>query len=152
MSKTATGERVSHGMCPDCYARLSAEVPRTARELLDDLEVPVMVMYGDGTVAGNRRACSMFGTGMQAIDERLGGHVTECADAHLPNGCGRPEHCTACTIRNAVTYTVATGKGVTNVTAMPAGAVSEQSRTWVSSEMVGELVVLKLNEGAPPPR
>ncbi len=52
----------------------------------------------------------------------LGGEFLECVHARMPERCGHTVHCGACTVRNAVEHTLATGEAL------------EQRPAWIQQD------------------
>ena len=102
-------------------------------------------------MSANSAARAVVGKELTAIDDRLAGEVFECAHSDLPGGCGKTQHCKACTIRNSVEETLATGVGVERVPAYqsiktPNGV--QQQRFLISTERVGDSVMLRIDDVA----
>ena len=111
-------EPISHGICDDCAALLNSDTRRSAGDFLESLQDAVFLVGAGGRiVSANRAARDVVGKELAAIENRLGGDVFACANADLPGGCGRTQHCKACAIRNSVNETLATGTSVVRVPA-----------------------------------
>ena len=106
--------RVSHGMCEECLNHYERQIEGLPLDrYLDGFDAPVMIVDGEGrTAAANEMAATMCGKPQKELVGLLGGEAMECAYARRPGGCGKTEHCEACTIRNAVTATVERRKGL----------------------------------------
>lgn len=107
-------DRISHGMCDDCYAYFERQLDGLSlNAFLDGFTAPVLIVDQAGRVAAlNRMAAGMLGKSEREVLGLLGGEAMECRYARLPGGCGKTVHCEACTIRIAVNRTVETGKPI----------------------------------------
>jgi PAS domain-containing protein len=148
-----TGEasgRVSHGICAACLAEVSADRPRSLRELLNNLPEPVLCVGVRGDIlAANAAAERAMGRNLSGVAGTLGGDLFECRYARLPGGCGNTEHCAACTIRRTVTAVSATGQPVVDRRAWidrtaPDGA-GRRVDLVVSAEKTGDVVLLRID-------
>ena len=117
---------------------------------LETLDGPVFLVDGDAKfIAANRRARDVVAKDDSEIDDHLGGEVIECANSHLPGGCGETEHCKACTIRQSITHTFVTGRSTRLVPAYqdimgPDGV--RRRRFLISTEKVGDAVLLRIDD------
>lgn len=129
---------------------------RSLREYLDTLDVPVVVVDDDvRVITANEQAQLLFGKKLPVIEGSYGGEMAECAYARLPGGCGKTVHCRSCAIRNTVTDTYRTSKNHVRVPAYedrPAGETQKKIRFLISTEKVGEFVLLKIDNVGPPDR
>ena len=135
-------KKVSHGMCKKCFSRLTSESGTSLREFLKALEVPIFLVGEDTEVVFSDYA---------EHEGLLSGDVLECAHARLPGGCGKTEHCAACTIRNAVTSTYDTGEsilGVPGYQQIVKNGVPVRVPISVSTVMSPDGVVLKVEKRA----
>jgi hypothetical protein len=124
----STLDAVSHGLCDDCYAHVTAEMGVPLGEYLDWLDVPVLVMDGEASVrTANVAARELLDKGLTDIERHRCGEVFECAHARLPEGCGSTIHCSGCAIRRAVLETYRTGQRCLRVPAYLAPATPGQS-------------------------
>ena len=141
---------ISHGICEPCAGRMLSETRASVREFLEGLVAPVFLVDGGGRIhAANGGARALVGKSNADIEDRLGGDVIECANARLPGGCGKTVHCQACTIRNSVTETLATGTPRLNVPATQDVYTDRgvaQKRFLVSTERAGSMVLLRVEE------
>ena len=107
-------DNVSHGMCEDCYEYYQEQIKGLSLdEFLNKFEAPVLIVDEEGRiVAANEMAETITGRGKSSRDliGLLGGEVMECVYARLPEGCGRTEHCVACSIRNTVMASMESGE------------------------------------------
>ena len=140
---------VTHSICDACkISVIYKHIPLL--DVLENLVQPVLVVDSEGVVdAANGAARDMLGKELENIKGRLGGQVMECAYAKLPMGCGKTEHCTGCAIRNTVMKTFSTGSPQKKVEAYqfidtPQG--KKRMRFFISTEMVGEIVLLRIDE------
>ncbi len=144
---------ITRSLCPNCREYFcKRRSPVSLEQFLSQMDVPVLVMDDDVRVTGfNRTASSLLGCSPDWLG-RYGGDVLECAYARLPGGCGGTEHCKACTIRRSISSTYATGHSLENVPAyqdvVVAGATRE-TRYLISTEKIGEFVLLRLDEIRP---
>ncbi len=110
---------VSHGMCPECSAhfeKLWAGIP--LGEYLDDLNVPVVVVSGEGRIiAANTEMATLLGRSPGELRGMQNGEAFACVFSRLPEGCGKTVHCRECTIRNAVTKVAETGVALERIPA-----------------------------------
>ncbi len=145
-------EPISHGICDDCATLLSSDPQRSAGDFLESLKEAVFLVGGGGRiVSANGAARAVAGKELTDIEDHLAGDVFECSNAELPGGCGKTQHCKACTIRNSVTETLATGKAVERVPAyqLKKGANGVQGKRYlISTERVGASVMLRIDEVA----
>jgi PAS domain-containing protein len=146
---------VTHGICPACSDHFFGDVDLPPlRRFLDRLEAPVLLVDGEGAVlTANRAARELLGKSLPEIEGRRSGEVVECARARLPGGCGRTAHCAACTIRVAVGETFATGvsrEGLCVVEGTAPFGDRTSSVVRISTERVGETVLLRIDEMGPP--
>ncbi len=147
-----TDALITHGICDDCAQAVTRAPGRSAGQFLESLGDPVfLVGAGSRVVSANSAARAVVGKELTAIEDQLGGDVFECANAGLPGGCGRTVHCKACTIRNTVEETLASGIGAERVTAFqsvltPTGV--QQRRYLISTERVGDSVMLRIDDVA----
>ncbi|MBI3565198.1 MAG: PAS domain-containing protein [Elusimicrobia bacterium] len=147
---------VTHGICPECSARLLESVSLSAvREFLESLGAPVLLVDDDVRVlVANTAACDLLGRERSEVERLKGGDVIQCVHADLPGGCGQSVHCRSCTIRNSVRKTFETGLPVRRAPAYPDVYLRDGVKTLslrVSTERVGGAILLRIEEGAPRP-
>lgn len=110
----------------------------------------MLLVDGEGAVlTANRAARDLLNKSLPEIEGHRSGDVMECARARLPGGCGRTGHCTACAIRIAVGETFATGvsrEGICAVEGTGTFGAGGLSRVRISTERVGETVLLRIDE------
>lgn len=107
-------DEISHGMCEPCLEYFRAQWKgMNLDDYLDRFDRPVLAVDPEGRIIGaNRLAAIGIGKARSETFARLGGEVMECAFARLPEGCGRTEHCAACTVRMTVQGTFETGRDI----------------------------------------
>lgn len=111
-------EPISHGICHDCSRTLWAEVGIPIEEFLESLDLPTILVDGEGRVRrASAEALGMVAKDREDVEGFLGGEVFQCVNANLPGGCGQTELCSACTVRNTVTHTYRTGEAQVRVPA-----------------------------------
>lgn len=145
-------EPISHGICDDCATQLNSDPRRSAWDFLESLKDAVfLVGRGGRIVSANSAARAVVGKELAVIADHLGGDVFECANADLPGGCGKTQHCKACAIRNSVNETLVTGTSVVRVPAYQniktVGGI-QQKRFLISTERVGDAVMLRIDDVA----
>jgi PAS domain-containing protein len=141
------GGPVTHGICSVCLAAVSAERPRPLKEFLDQLAEPVLCVGRNADlVSANVAAERLLGRELSSAVGTLGGDLLCCRWARLPGGCGKTEHCAACTIRRTITAVHATGRPVTHAPAWmdPEGG-GGRIGLIVSAEKAGEVVLLRID-------
>lgn len=144
---------ITHGICKTCERHFFAPRDRSLRGFLNSLDAPVIVVDDNVRVLeANDTALRLMGKARTEVAGHLGGDVIECARARLPGGCGRTVHCTACTLRNTVNTTHATGQGVAGATALmrlsheASDEPAATARVHISTEKVGDVVVLRFDD------
>jgi PAS domain-containing protein len=146
----SSAESITGGICTHCDENLTSYNCRTARDILDSMTEPVLLVDAEGRVkSGNRSALEILGKEHGEIEDRLGGEVIECVYSDFPGGCGKTEHCKACTIRNSLAETVTTGRSLRRVPAYqyiktPDGI--RRKRINISTEKKGEYVLLRIDD------
>ena len=144
---------VTHGICPDCAAKLFSQMGEDLQKFLDRFGVPIVVVDAEGRVtSSNRSAREALGKDVDAVHGKPGGDVFECVYAHLPEGCGHTMHCSGCAIRRAVMETHETGVPIRNRPAYLNQATPDGPHRvdlLISTERVGETVVLRIDEMRP---
>jgi hypothetical protein len=139
--------RVTHGMCADCYAYYRRQADGlTFPEYLDQFENPIAVIDAEGRVLRlNSALARTLGKGKEDYVGMRGGEVMECMFSRLPQGCGKTEHCPACTIRMTVMHTLATGEAQET---RPAVLVQEGRKLdlKISTRKDGEVVYLQIED------
>lgn len=134
-------ERVSHGMCKECFHYYQKQYSGLSLdEFLGLFEVPILMVNEDGRiVAANKQAQTMTGKSQEEVFGLLGGEVMECVYARLPEGCGETVHCAACSIRITVMATMESGEPQMHVPVKLRQAENEIPMT-ISTEKIGSFV------------
>jgi len=118
-------------------------------EYLDGLGAPVAVVDRAGVLkAANSQLCALVSQDLSLLRGKRGGDVFECSYAQLPEGCGQTIHCSACTIRRAVTETLETGRSQECIPAsLRQGDPGEprQAELLISTERAGSHVLLRID-------
>jgi hypothetical protein len=113
----------------------------------------VFVFGHNGRALGaNARGRAFAAKDQAEMMARPVGEVFECAYAEQGGGCGESLHCKSCTIRNSIMETVRTGKPNLRVPAyMDLGdKIGFRSvRYLISTELAGEVVLLRIDEAGP---
>lgn len=148
-SRGEAAEVVTHGMCGACAEVLFSEMPVSLEHYLEGLPQPVLVVDSDVTASlANPEAQKLIGKPLEAVAQKKGGELFNCVHAKHPAGCGRTIHCAACTIRQCVETTHATGEPQIMVPATlkqtDADANSAVALT-ITTVKRGELVVMLIN-------
>lgn len=146
---------VSHGICNSCAHKMFADMAETMNDYLNRLPMPILVIDGnDQVVAANAKALEK--TDLRPVENsRLrAGDVIECVHAIQPEGCGKTIHCRACILRRTILHTHKTGLPCSKVPASNDLQFLDKVETanyLISTEKVGELVVVKIedNPGSP---
>jgi hypothetical protein len=141
-------DEISHGICPSCVSNFTFQKGASLDEYIESIDLPVVLVDDDVQVrAANAAACTALGKDLDALRDRRGGEVFECAHARLPGGCGRTIHCSGCAIRRAVKNTFATGEPQNGVPATltrdhpdDASAVA----LTITTVKVGNIVMLRV--------
>jgi len=145
---TIEGGPITHGICRPCMANLLGEVGTPLQEFLESLEVPILLVSGNLEVeALNPDAIPWVQEEFERVEGLLGGEVFQCANAQLPGGCGRTRNCSACSIRNSVEHTHATGEALEGVPATLNTVSADAEEAFdlrVSTEKVGDRVLLRI--------
>jgi len=140
---------ISHGICSPCLIKVTSFKPRTAKQLLDYLPEPVLVIDADGIVkVANKSGLKLLGKELADIKNELGGDAFECSYAGQEGGCGKTVHCRTCAIRNIVMDTLATGKGYKNVPAFQSINTSDGPRIirfYISTQKVEDCILLRID-------
>jgi PAS domain-containing protein len=104
---------VTHGICPECEEHFDANRPERLRLFLNRFDAPILCVDSAGRViAANDAAGEMVAKDQDEMAESLVGDLVECRWSRLPAGCGKTDHCIACSIRLLVGETLI-GKGNT---------------------------------------
>lgn len=143
---------ITHGICESCKViLLSSQAPRSITRYLSYFSLPVMMIDGQGrVVAVNQSARDLTGYAQEAVDNEFGGTVMSCQYASRQGGCGKTEHCLACTIRNSVIQTHETGQSLHKVpahlrTSSP-GDREIDLNVLISTEKMADVVLLRIDK------
>lgn len=144
---------ITHGMCTDCVEYFKNDDVESLQQFIDKLEAPVLLVDDTGKVITvNKAALNAIGKVLDQVRGYNGGDVMECAYARLPGGCGKTEHCAACTIRNTVMDTHRDGLSRKRTTAFQEIVTPEgvaKMRFLISTEKEGDIVLLRIDEMTP---
>ena len=112
------------------------------------MDVPTLLVDGEARVrAANPDALAMVGKNQDQVVDQLGGDVFECVNAGLPGGCGMTELCSACTVRNTVTFTYRTGEsqiGIPATLRVRQEGVTKDIFFDLTTEKVGDRVLVQV--------
>ncbi|MDE2291734.1 MAG: PAS domain-containing protein [Elusimicrobia bacterium] len=137
---------VTHGICGPCAQKVCAEATCPLRTFLDALEAPVLLLDSDGRVGtANAAARRSLGKAPESVDALLAGEVFECIHAFEPGGCGGTSHCNGCALRRAINDTWRTGHGHERVRAVLTRRGDGDFQVVVTTEKVGEAVLLRID-------
>jgi PAS domain-containing protein len=94
----------SHGICADCTNNFRFQEGVSLHEYMESLPFAVALLDSEMRLTfANSKACVVLGKSSDEMSGNLYGDVFECANARLPEGCGRTIHCSGCTIRRTLT-------------------------------------------------
>lgn len=142
---------VSKGICCSCLKQILAESPKTAREILNSLGKPILLLDNRNRIrAANGMARRILGRPLPDIENCLPGDAMECIHARLPGGCGQTMHCQACALRRTLDETLVTGQGLENVPAyqdvyQQDGSVVRRY-LFISTEKIVDFILLRIDE------
>lgn len=143
---------ISHGICAECAHRVMSRESGTLYDLLNRFAGPVIAVDGDARVlSANRDGFTLLDKTPAASLGLLGGEAFECRHAREPGGCGGTIHCKSCVIRLTVMDTWQSGRSQVRVPAYAdIGHIirDRQVRFLISTERVGEVVLLRIDEVA----
>lgn len=134
---------VTHGICPQCKLKIYASRGTTLHDFLENMPEPVAVITDEGLVSSANKAMrSALGKGFDQITDFLGGEVFSCSYATLPEGCGKTVHCSGCSIRNTVMYTLQSGLSQQ----VEVSILQDSGRVFfeIDTETDGQVVLLKI--------
>lgn len=139
---------ISGEVCDECLQDVGAQGGMPLRDFLDGLVVPVLLIDGEGAVqAANKATRELLKKDISQIEGYRGGDVFECANARLPEGCGRTQHCSGCAIRLTVMDTFLTGKSHRGVQAYLNRDFATQLLQLglvISTEKIWDMVMLRI--------
>ena len=138
---------VSHGMRQECFEYYKRQVDGlTFPDYLDNFNQPIAVINAEGRVLHlNASLARMLEKSREDYLGMRGGEVMECVYALLPQGCGKTEHCPACSIRLTVMHTIETGEPHELQTAV----LTQEGRKLelkISTHKNGEVVYLQIDD------
>jgi hypothetical protein len=142
------GSEISHGICPSCKDYFLSGRRPTLDEFLNQLAVPVVDAQGVVLLA-NQHALDILGKDPSKVQGYRGGDAMECGYSRLPGGCGKTEHCKACTIRNSVMETFSTGRSLLRVPACLNRRTDDGTvriRFLISTQKVDDTVLLRIDQ------
>lgn len=147
-------ERISHGVCLDCFPKFVAGSGESFESFIESLPAPVFLVDQNGCMLyANSLGQKLTSKKNQGeMQGRLGGEVFSCKHAKLPGGCGQTIHCRTCTIRETVSKTFETGNAYTRVPAyMDLGDLTGDKtiRFLISTEKVENVVLLRIDDSRP---
>ena len=144
------GSEISHGICPSCKDYFLSGRRPTLDEFLNRLAVPVLVVDAQGVILlANQHALDILGKDLNKVQGYKGGDAMECGYARLPGGCGKTEHCKACTIRNSVMETSNTGQSLLRVPAYLNRRTDDGTvriKFLISTQKVDDMVLLRIDQ------
>jgi len=143
--------QVTTGICDSCADFFTKnQANRPLSDFLNCLSYPVVVVNREGRIDfANDKACQMLGKSLDEFKGWLGGDAFQCAYARLPGGCGKTEHCKACTIRLNITKTYETGEAQNNVASCLLTKISgseKEKHYIISTRKKEDMVFLKIEE------
>lgn len=143
---------ISHGICKKCAKIMFSEVAESLDTFLERFNVPILVIdAAENVLAANKRALARASLKAADLPGMRCGDVLQCINATDAAGCGRTVHCHSCVIRNSVLHTQATGLPVVQVPSFPdLQQFTDKgiSCLLISTEKIGEIVLLKIEESA----
>lgn len=140
---------ISHGICIDCARKMFETMSEPMQEFLDKFPGPVLVMDPEENVlAANHRAIEISAVAPDQIRGMKCGNVLKCQQAEKSEGCSRSDKCRRCVMLQAMRYSHSTGLPKVRIPASPEFEWLDGRRTviYVSSEKIGDLVILTLEE------
>ena len=139
-----------HGTCHYCSDNLFDHQGVDLYRYFDTLPAPVILVGRNVTVNyANSIARALLGKELPEIEGCPPGLVLECEYAQLPGGCGKTVHCSSCSLRQAVSETLATGKPfVKTLMILQHGNEGEVlgKRLLISSRRIDDTVMLRIDE------
>jgi len=143
---------ISHGICEKCFNKvLYHEI--SIQSLIESIQLPILVVNPKGQVqTANKPALSIVNKTLKQVANQLGGNVMECIYAELPEGCGNTIHCSGCAIRQSVMKTFTSGQPVIGKIAnnsLVTSAGIQQMKISITTELVGDIVLLQINSLTP---
>lgn len=147
-SNGQTARTITHGICDNCAAQVSATSGNSV--LLEAIDAPVLLMQGKPrqVVAANRKALELFGKEPHEVENHRGGQVFDCLHSFTESGCGLDANCENCTIKNAIvdTFTTATSHhGVSTELPIRKAEGTKSYALQVSTEKIGDLALVRID-------
>lgn len=139
---------ITHTICAECADNLDFQLGVSLRRYLDSLRIPVLVVDEDNRILLTNEEATRCGKGMIETGEAFNGKVFECAHARLPERCSHDIHCSACTIRFAVTDTYRTGNSHDDLPALLNDCTSSPAEKFdfhISTRKVDAVVYLRID-------
>jgi hypothetical protein len=92
------------GLCETCLAVLSSGKRDEAREVLEAINAPVLLMQPEPrqVFTANKQALALFCRTLEEAERRRGGEVFGCVHSFSREGCGKDAHCGDCKIKAAI--------------------------------------------------
>lgn len=148
------GEYLTHGICDQCVFHVSASSGINISKYLERHYIPIILVDPEGKIkTGNAKARELLNKDFDQISGLPGGNVFECEYAYLPGGCGKTEHCSACSIRNVVMKSFETGLPLKHQEVYLSQKLSDDStqelKFIVSTEKVSDTVLLIIESVGP---
>lgn len=141
---------ISHGICSDCSRRLLQEIPINLLSYLNQLDIPLILVSQNITATfANQKASRVLGIHGQDLLQKSMGSILFCAHAQSPEGCGRTEHCSGCTIRRCLRITHETGAPFVDVPIRIQqfiNQIPQEQHLNLSTVLVGDMVILRVDE------
>ena len=149
LSSDNSNYQITHGICKSCKEFFFSNQTNTLDEFLNKLDTPVLMVNEHGDVLlANSHAQQTLKKDLLAIKNYKLGDIMECAWAKLPEGCGHTVHCVACTIRNNINATFASGKSLERVPAVLHRSNGKMHHIdfLISTEKVDNVVLLRIDD------
>lgn len=142
-----SSEAHSYGLCNQCAHEFKAQTGKTLVEYLESQTTPTLTVSESGEIHyGNEAALSFLGGTPRHYKQA--GDVFGCQYAKLPEGCERAIHCSGCAIRQAITYTLETGRGAHHIPTTIRQQLGTQHRRlelYISTHIYGGVVFLHID-------
>ena len=140
---------ITHGICGDCIRANLSFKAKPLYSFLEQFPKPVFLITEEvRIVAGNSAGLELLGKTHAEVKGILGGDAFDCKYAGQPGGCGNTLHCKSCTIRNAVTETMQSGKNYVSIPAYPdLHHMTGEKRLCflITTEKINESVLLRID-------
>lgn len=141
-------DRISHGLCPNCFPKFVKGSGQTIDEFLESLPAPVFLMNEKICILEtNQLGRDLLKENHAQLKNKMGGEVFQCK--YLRNGtvCGETLHCRTCTIRLSVEHTFQTGEPCVKVPAyIDFGDVLDERKIkyLISTKKMDDLILLQI--------